>query len=161
MTLIASEPVSDDRDIPFLPLALGLAGLTPFIALALTIALGGSRAAGFDPVSALLAYGAVVLSFLGGAHWGLALRHPSPDIRTALYLGAALPPLWAVAGLLLGGGVGLGMVAVGLAAQGAVDGLRSGRFAAPRWYGRLRALLSALAAVATAAAAVVVASQQM
>lgn len=160
MTLIASEPINDDHEIPPLPLALGLAGLAPFIALALVVALAGGEIGDIDAAFALTAYGALVLSFFGGAHWGLALRHPSIDIRTALYLLAIASPIWAWAGLMVGGASGLGLLALGLATQGAIDAARSGRFAAPRWYPRLRALLAALATVATVAAAVVVASQQ-
>ncbi|WP_020180123.1 DUF3429 domain-containing protein [Methylopila sp. M107] len=160
MTLIASEPIGDDAEIPALPLWLGLAGLAPFIGLALVVALHGPDLPGFDAGRALRAYGAVILSFLGGAHWGLALRHPAPDTRAALYLGAMVPPLWAWAGLLTGGAAGLGMVALGLAAQGVVDGLASTGFAAPRWYPRFRLLLAALATIATAAAAAVIGSQQ-
>lgn len=160
MTLIASEPIRDDADIPALPLWLGLAGLAPFIGLALAIALHGPELFGFDAARALRGYGAVILSFLGGAHWGLALRHPAPDTRAALYLGAMAPPLWAWAGLLTGGAAGLGMLGLGLAVHGAVDGMAATRFAAPRWYPRLRMLLAALATIATIAAAAVIASQQ-
>jgi hypothetical protein len=159
MTLIASEPIGDDREIPVLPLALGLAGLAPFLALSLAVALRHDDLGGIDAGAALLFYGAAILSFLGGAHWGLALRHPAKDIRNGLYLGAMVPPLWAWAGLLAGGAPGLGLLAAGLAAHGALDGLWSTRFAAPRWYPRLRLLLAALATIATTAAAVVIASQ--
>ena len=161
MTLIASEPVRDDHEIPPLPLAIGLVGLAPFIGLALVVALSDATVAGVDAAFALTVYGAVILSFMGGAHWGLALRHPAPDIRSALYLGAVVSPVWAWVGVVVGGAAGLGLLAAGLAAQGVVDAARSGRFAAPRWYPRLRALLAALATVATTAAAVVVASQQV
>jgi hypothetical protein len=160
MTVIASEPIGDDRGIPALPLALGLAGLAPFIALALAVALQHREIAGVDAAAALLAYGAAILSFLGGAHWGLALRHPSPTIRNGLYVMAMVPPLWAWAALLLGGASGLALLAAGLALHGGLDGVRATRFAAPRWYPRLRLLLAALATIATVAAAVVIASQQ-
>lgn len=158
MTLIASEPIGEDREIPDLPLALGLAGLAPFIGLALALALQHPEPFGLPAAPALLGYGATILSFLGGAHWGLALRHPSPGTRSALFLGAMAPPLLAWAALLVGGPGGLAMLAVGLAAHGAIDATRSTRFAAPRWYGRLRLLLSLLATVAVTAAAAVTAS---
>ena len=157
MTLIASEPVGEDREIPEVPLALGLAGLVPFIALSLIIALGPASAEGVDVPAALTAYGAVILSFLGGVHWGLALRHPSRETRNLLYALAIAPPLWSWLGLMAGGAAGLGLMAFGLAAHGAVDAARSTRFAAPRWYPRLRILLATLATISTTAAAVVVA----
>lgn len=157
MTLIASEPVGEDGDIPELPLALGLAGLAPFIGLALCVALGAPAFLGVAPEAALLGYGAAILSFLGGAHWGLALRHPNGSLRAKLYAGAMAPPLWAWAAVIVGGASGLGMIAAGLAAHGAIDGAFATRFAAPRWYGRLRLLLATLATISTVAAAVVAA----
>lgn len=160
MTLIVSEPARDERDIPPTPLALGLAGLAPFIALALAVALQHRDIAGVDAAQALLGYGAAILSFLGGVHWGLALRHPSAATRRLLYALSVAPPLWAWAALVVGEAAGLAMLAAGLAAHGALDGLRAGRFAAPRWYPALRALLATLSTIATAAAAVVIASQQ-
>lgn len=56
---------------------LGLAGVVPFIAcgLATLDANAGFATAAF---AAFLAYGAVILSFLGGVHWGLVLQEPPP-----------------------------------------------------------------------------------
>lgn len=158
MTLIASEPIGDDHDIPELPLALGLAGLAPFLGLSLALALTSGEAFGIAATPALLGYGACILSFLGGVHWGLALRHPAREMRAYLYAIAIAPPLWAWAGLLVGGASGLGMLAAGLALHGVLDASQSGRFAAPRWYAKLRLLLAALSTIATTAAAVVTAS---
>ena len=156
MTVIASEPVREDHDIPDVPLGLGLGGLVPFIALALALALQHPTLWGLAAAPALLGYGAVILSFLGGVHWGLGLRHPAPDMRAGLYVLGVVPPLWAWAGLLLGGAAGLGLLALGLALHGLLDAARATRFAAPRWYPRLRLLLAGLATIATTAAATVV-----
>ena len=60
------------------PVALGLAGAIPFVALAapLAPALGGYVPAGMFPVErraeAQAKYGAAIVSFLGGMHWGFA-----------------------------------------------------------------------------------------
>lgn len=161
MTLIASEPCAEDHAIPAGPLVLGLAGLAPFIALSLAVALQHPRLLGLDAGFALAGYGAVILSFLGGVHWGLAMRHPSAQTRARLYALAVAPALWAWAGLLVGGAAGLATLAIGLAVHGAVDASLSGRFAAPRWYGRLRLLLSTIATIAVTAAAAVIAAQQV
>jgi hypothetical protein len=60
------------RRLPLLAVILGLAGIIPFIVCGL-----GSVSASFVgaqiAVQLLLAYGAGVLSFLGGIHWGTAL----------------------------------------------------------------------------------------
>jgi hypothetical protein len=51
--------------------ALGFAGLLPFVAGALAVSLGPS--AWHDAaLRALIAYAAVIVSFLGGIHWGVA-----------------------------------------------------------------------------------------
>ena len=52
---------------------LGYGGLLPFGALALLL-LDGARSALWWP--ALLAYGAVILSFVGALHWGFAMVLP-------------------------------------------------------------------------------------
>ena len=54
--------------------------------------------------TALLAWGAAMLSFLGAVHWGLAIAQPdAPGNRSRLALGA-VPVLVATLALLLPGG---------------------------------------------------------
>ncbi len=82
--------------------ALGLGGLVPFLACALLSAAGpdGWRPFAF---SALVAYGATILAFLGAVHWGLALNAPEAERAAGparLALGV-LPALWAWVSLLL------------------------------------------------------------
>ena len=61
------------RPLPPLAIALGIAGLLPFILCSL-----GALALSSDwadrSLLALLAYGAVILAVLGGVHWGFALE---------------------------------------------------------------------------------------
>ena len=62
-----------NRRLPLLAWLLGLAGLLPFVACGLlAVAPEGDRAG-----LALVAYGAVILAFLGGVHWGFALEDPT------------------------------------------------------------------------------------
>jgi hypothetical protein len=58
-------------------LRLGYAGLLPFVAGALLVWLVREDAHPYVAL-ALAAYGAVIVSFLGGIHWGLAFRHAEP-----------------------------------------------------------------------------------
>ncbi len=58
--------------IPNMPLLLGALGLIPFIVLSLAMLFGAATLLSFPTASALSAYGAVILSFLGGIRWGLA-----------------------------------------------------------------------------------------
>ncbi len=64
--------------LPALAILLGVAGLIPFLACGLfAVSVAGPLANTW--LLALIFYGAVVLSFLGGVHWGLALAAPEPD----------------------------------------------------------------------------------
>jgi hypothetical protein len=125
-------------DVPAPAAALGIAGLIPFAATAAGPWVGALPAAWAQ--TALLAYGAVILSFLGGIHWGLAIAGGRAGMRE-LSLGV-LPSLVGWAGLLIGGGTGLLLLVAGFAGVLLADlGLaRAG--AAPPWFARLRALLT-------------------
>ncbi len=89
---------------------------------------------------ALLGYGAVILSFLGGIHWGLALARDAPGLRL-LGVGV-LPSLVGWAGLLVGGDAGLLLLTAGFLAVLAVDIGLSRNGAAPAWFARLRTMLT-------------------
>lgn len=77
-----------------LALRLGYAGLLPFVFGALLVWL----LAGYDADAhafaalALSCYAAIIISFLGGIHWGLGFRQPEPSAR---------PFVWGVAPSLL------------------------------------------------------------
>ena len=77
--------------IPSVARALGYAGLLPFIACAAACWLTQGETKVFAQ-QALLAYGAVIVSFLGAVHWGIAL---------ALRNAAPLPYVWSNAPALL------------------------------------------------------------
>jgi hypothetical protein len=131
-----------DRLLPGVPspaALLGLAGVLPFAAAALLSFQTGST--GEWATFALLGYGAVILSFLGGIHWGLALaRYTTPHFRE-LGIGV-LPSLVGWAGLLAGGTTGLLMLVAGFLAVLAVDIGMACDGRAPAWFGRLRAVLT-------------------
>ncbi|QEL12733.1 DUF3429 domain-containing protein [Kushneria phosphatilytica] len=57
---------------PRLPLGLGLAGLLPFVLCAAVVVLAGLPWQAIA-MQAFLYYSAVILSFLGGIHWGVAM----------------------------------------------------------------------------------------
>ena len=63
------------RTIPRTPLLLGAAGLIPFVVLAVML---WSLPAGYARLAVewLLGYGAVILTFVGALHWGVAIAHP-------------------------------------------------------------------------------------
>ena len=102
-------------------------------------------------VHALVAYGAVILSFLGGVHWGLAIGSRSnadhQELRTRLVV-SVIPSLAAWAALLVPEKTGLLVLATAMAAMLWVDirATRAGQ--APRWYPKLRIPLTCVVVAA-------------
>jgi hypothetical protein len=134
-------------------LALGTAGLIPFWAAALAYAFGPPQLAG-PALLALLAYSAAILSFLGGARWGMEIAARRPPRASVLAL-SSLPAL--AAWVLLAGTGGLGLTEVhalgGFLLAFAIQGLWDARASdAPRWHRGLRVWLTvgACGALATA-----------
>ncbi|TCZ55380.1 DUF3429 domain-containing protein [Roseicella aquatilis] len=132
-----------DQPLPRPALWLGLAGLLPFLAGAL-LAWTAPEAWRGIALQALAAYGAVILSFLGAVHWGLALRAPASEAGAAaprLWLGV-LPSLLGWVALLLTPRPGLILLALGLLGTAAVETRAAARGLLPPDYLRLRWVLS-------------------
>ena len=72
---------------------LGHLGLLPFVLGALLVWLGLDPDPHLFVTLALSAYAALILSFLGGIHWGLAMRHSAPP--ASLLLWGVVPTLLA------------------------------------------------------------------
>ena len=98
---------------------LGLAGLLPFAAGALALAVLEAPGLRAWAATALVAYGALIATFLGGIHWGLAMRGVQP-VNLRLGWGVS-PSLLAWIALLLPVSAGLWLLAVLLLACYAVD----------------------------------------
>lgn len=80
--------------IPFAPLALGLAGLIPFIFGAVTTLGWLPTVFGMGGPMFTLAYGTIILSFMSGVLWGFATK--TTGARAAAgYALSVLPALWA------------------------------------------------------------------
>lgn len=123
------------RDLPLPARLFGLGGLIPFLALAVACS------AWPELGEALLAYGATILAFLGAVHWGFALSDGrAPWWRFGL---GVVPALLAWVALLLPVGMGLVLLATGIAATVLVEraAARQGLMTGP--YLALRYVLSA------------------
>ena len=77
------------RRLPLTAILLGVAGLIPFIVCGIA-ALGADETSAQKMMWALTAYGAVVLSFVGGVHWGFALDPAAGDQSARLARGRLL-----------------------------------------------------------------------
>ena len=137
--------------IPTSALWLGLTGLIPFYASALIAAVGGQPQLASLGVTSFAIYAAVILSFLGGARWGLELARAPAAPSTARLVMSVLPSIagWALAlGALARGVLGLGVTglaggfAVLFATQYVWDRGAPAVSAAPDWYPRLRQILT-------------------
>lgn len=127
---------------------LGYGGLIPFAAAAAVALLGPPHWRALA-LPALAAYGAVILSFLGAVHWGLALRAPPEEASAAwprLGLGV-LPALVGWVALLLPARPGLLLLGAGVVAVAAVEAVAARRGLVPRDYLGLRWALSLGASV--------------
>jgi hypothetical protein len=132
---------------------LGAAGALPFLAGAVLAHIRDAAHAGWA-VAAALAYGAVILSFLGGIQWGLAMSVVAPATRLWHRLGASvLPALLGWLALLLPQGAGVLVLAGGFAVMLIGDLMLTRDGAAPLWYPRLRSPLSAVVIACLAALA--------
>lgn len=148
--------MTTDTAPPAPALLLGYAGLSPFFGLVALAAAGLWDGA----AAALLAYGAVILSFMGGCRWGFACaglgRGPS---LVALTISVA-PALLGWAALLgrnlLGDAGAATVLAAGFLALYAADVLAARAADAPTWWPKLRAPLTAGAAGSLIAFAAVV-----
>lgn len=70
---------------------LGHAGLLPFVLGALLVWVGLAPDLHAFVTLALSAYAGIIVSFLGGIHWGLAFRHSAPP--ASLFIWGVLPAL--------------------------------------------------------------------
>lgn len=87
------------KPLPTIAWSLGYAGLLPFFFLLLVIVLQPPMPMTTEQAGSwILSYAAVIISFLGAVHWGVALgmqdRIP-PPVRDRLLLYSVVPPLLA------------------------------------------------------------------
>jgi Protein of unknown function (DUF3429) len=112
-------PLSPDSSPQALLHRLGYAGLLPFAGLSALLWLVRLDLHPFV-ATALLSYGAVVVSFLAGIHWGIAFQADGPPARFHTLWGVALSLLaWLAA--LMPAFAGLPLLGLLLAGSYAVD----------------------------------------
>ena len=122
---------------------MGYLGLLPFLGAGVGVWFGMSWLTGW-----LLAYGAVILSFVGAIHWGLAMARQDPSPRW--FYASVVPALAGWLALLLPALAGLPVLIAGFVGWRVWEH-RGGGPALPRWFRRLRTVLSAGAVAALVA----------
>jgi len=127
--------------IPPAALGLGLAGALPFWAAAAAFLFGGP----ISPMQALsvaVAYGAVILSFLGGIRWGAALGPIDEGRRMRAFTLSVIPSLAGFAAFFTPPHLGLSILVSGFLLQALWDVTSTDQGLLPRWFGRLRIILT-------------------
>jgi hypothetical protein len=127
--------------IPRPALLLGWAGVIPFALLTASSVLD-IYPWFLDPRTALRAYGACILSFMGGAQWGVLLPREEGHAPFFRYLVSVLPALLAFLCLLIPDTPGLIGLIVGFSALLVYDLSTVRQGLAPRWYASLRIQLT-------------------
>jgi hypothetical protein len=139
-TLSTRPPLST---LPPQVLRLGYAGLIPFVLGALLVWIVHAEAHPYT-TAALSAYAAVIVSFLGGIHWGVAFRESDPPL--SLFVWGVVPSLVAWIAVLMPPSAGLVIHGAMLAVCYAVDRRIYPQYGLSRWL-TLRFRLSAVASL--------------
>ncbi len=142
------RPIIQNSSPPNIPGFLGWAGLVPFGLAALGTHTGIDALVLYGFFGGT-AYGAVILSFLGAVHWGLAMHG---DRNSYWYIWSITPALGGFASLLIFD-VEMRIIALiplfGLAWS--ADRQAANRGLIPNWYMRLRSMLTIGAVISLAA----------
>lgn len=155
MPLASPDPGIPAAPTPRVVALLGYGGLLPFAALAALLLVEGVHNALWWP--ALLAYGAVILSFVGALHWGFAMALPGLGAaqRQALWLWSVVPALVAWPAVLWAAPGAAVLLVAGFVAHYAQDRrlVAHAGAALPAWYLPLRTKLTLVASVCLLAGA--------
>jgi hypothetical protein len=137
------NPVALPRTVAW----LGYGGLIPFIVLAPASLLDHHHGIAWS--DALYAYGAIILSFVGALHWGLAMSLPglSEGQRSAWFMWSVVPALIAWLAVLFSPIIAAPLLVVGFIAHYLQDRRLAGQAALPPWYLPLRLRLTCVAVV--------------
>eukprot|EP00250_Pteridium_aquilinum_P013938 c21671_g1_i1 orf=782-1618(-) len=149
------EVMSSFATAPMVPMFLGVAGAVPFLALTppFPYVLPLPEVLAANPIEAQALYGAVILAFLGGPHWGLAMVgiHASPNHKifnyasnSVRYVWSVVPSLLAWPALLMTTVPKLQFLICSFGLVLAVDVIFAGQGLTPPWYLPLRLLLSGI-----------------
>jgi len=126
---------------------LGYGGLIPFLVLTPASLLDYHYGALWS--DALYAYGAIILSFIGALHWGLAMSLPelSERQRSALFLWSVVPALIAWPAVLFSPPVAAPLLVFGFIAHYLQDRRLARQASLADWYLPLRLRLTSVAVV--------------
>ena len=135
---------------PFVARLLGLLGLIPFLLGGLGVwlpVLGDLR---FALPIMVLAYGALIASFLGGVRWGAAMQNKSPSSQARHLVMSIVPSLIGLVAFLLPLPQAFTLLIVMFLAQAVLDISATDNAELAPWYAPLRLLLTSVAILSMA-----------
>ena len=137
------NPVALPRTVAW----LGYGGLIPFLVLMPASLLDHHHGAVWS--DALYAYGAIILSFIGALHWGLAMSLPelTERQRSAWFAWSVVPALIAWPAVLFSPPLAAPLLVFGFIAHYLQDRRLARQATLPGWYLPLRLRLSSVAVV--------------
>ena len=155
---MSTPPIAHRR--PLSVAWLGYGGLLPFLALSLGSVLDVHHRLLW--ADALVGYGAVILSFVGALHWGLAMALPDlpESTRRGCYLWSVVPALLAWPATVLSADYASLLLIFGFIAHYLQDRRLAPLARLPGWYLPLRLQLSAVACLCLATTGILVAAHQ-
>ena len=151
MVQYSTDQIGDRKEMPGIARLLGYAGLLPFLLTAGLMWFATDIGTAATAHRMLMAYGAVILSFLGGVRWGVCIGPlAGPDRNRELGL-SVLPSIVAWVAFLPGPILALGILITGFIVQCLWDVMSVEQGRLPRWYGTLRLQLTAVVVICLAA----------
>jgi hypothetical protein len=130
------------RKIPISALVLGLAGLIPFIVCAASQWISMRPFTQADGLRMGLLYAAVILSFLGGIRWGMAVKILAVRRQAIDFAMSVLSSLVGWASLLVPPVLGLCLLISAFLLQSLWDVLSVEKGELPYWFGKFRMILT-------------------
>ena len=137
------EQKSDSTELVRLAWVIALCGFVPFAGLAIAMLLLGTGHGLFlSLLDVFKTYSAIILSFLGGIRWGLAMaKNPAPVWDIALCI---IAPVTGWMALFLPDSYSILVLLLAYCAMGAWDSFSVNSGLAPAWFGKLRIVLTFL-----------------
>jgi hypothetical protein len=138
----------DRTPIPKAPFWLSAGGLLPFVVI---VSAMWALPTAYTPTLLfwLTSYAAMILTFAGALHWGISMLHPdmTEQDQSVFMAWSVVPALVGWISLLMPPKTGLLLLIATFVIQYAADRQLAQRFRLPGWHLRLRAGLSAVAAL--------------
>jgi len=126
-------------------------GALPFVLLTVVIVMFGEKSGLALPLAdAFKIYSALVLSFLGGIHWGLVFADSNGGNGDKTIIAALIAPLIGWTSIFVSGPMGFAFLMVAFAGQGAWDNFAAHNGLLPVWFAKSRMVLTTLAAASMA-----------